>query len=301
MKTHDNLIVYSYCSSARRPNTRSSARRVSYFSCGIFMLRRQEAHADRLLCPHRPAPPSLAACANLAPAGTASTTIFEMLLAAGSRLAHHRHSIRARHLQRQNNGVAPPCLVMSLRDPAQRLRSGFAWEFQAHSLRECRRMTVDFVCPMLRLAVNASDFVRAFVSPEHPAHSSVVDMHRRSITRPRQVKWGDVDAVVGGSNFLIAQSDYLRSISCASSSVHYVCAENLVADWRKLLPPTIGVSAALYLRRRRANMTVGVDISKKRARALQRLTHLSVEEKELVRTRMFPQDTALWRRECLAR
>ena len=103
-------------------------------------------------CARQSAPPrSLAECVNLAPAGTGTQTVHDTLQALVPAAAkingswHHSHERRIPQLR------GTTCYVMSVRDPAERLRSGLCclcclcnklarhWFTPKTSLTHCRR------------------------------------------------------------------------------------------------------------------------------------------------------------------
>ena len=197
-------------------------------------------------------------CINLAPAETGSTTVYHRLLT----LCHTQHSHQCRHVvhdhRRRLVHLQKPaeCVLMPLRDPAQRLESAWRSDVMASDQR------VAYILNSLRgwppkrgPNVSLSDFVAAFRDSGHASHASVQAIYASSV-----YQWSTWSKSRGapskGSNFLISQAEYLRGLDCAHTAVHFICNERLDEDWMRLLSTT-GANASFDMHSRRENRMQG--------------------------------------------
>ena len=175
---------------------------------------------------HRPSL-RLAACSNLAPAGTGTTSLAHALMHTGNNsqinqgsralrlntskisLVHHDHNLFIPSLSLRPGGGS--CFIMTLRDPVERLKSGLAYG--------------GFGVPLKGVGYSLSNFVSALRSGQ--ARSFYENSVQRGMAGlplhpPRT------------SNFLVPQIAYLRGLNCSHTEIHFICTCALAADWSSL-------------------------------------------------------------------
>ena len=200
--------------------------------------------ADRLQsCRARVDSTTLLGCALLLPAGTGTQSLHDLMTtvlgsARHAQYVHHLHHVRmtawwggnrAMHLPRIGHNVsaapAPKCFLMSLRDPAARLRSGFAYVSRHGWGPELSQQ----VAQPSAAAKTYRGFVAAMRDPGNPDHRFAQALYWSSISKPAQREPRHWDSVLGGLNFLVSQLDYLRGWEehCQPRSrgeIHFMCA-----------------------------------------------------------------------------
>ena len=123
-----------------------------------------------------------------------------------------------------HKGGSPECFVMTVRDPADRLESGFRAAFNDRAYRTLfggHRSLQSFVDALRHREAHAlRAFNQSFASPAYRFEDG----------------GSCCDEVDGGSNFLTAQVDYLSGIDgCrAGLPIHFLCTETLDADFARL-------------------------------------------------------------------
>lgn len=192
---------------------------------------------------------TLLGCALLLPAGTGTQSLHDLMATVLGRArstvyVDHRHSVRMTaswwkdYQKRQFPQIkgpavrAPKCFVMSLRDPAARLRSGFAF-VSRHGWGTTKSETTAWVKKPSAAAKTYRGFIAAMRDPENQDHRFAQAMYWSSVSKPGQLRhprpW---DAVLGGNNFLVSQLDYLRGweqhcLSRSRGEIHFMCAAYL--------------------------------------------------------------------------
>jgi hypothetical protein len=178
-------------------------------------------------------------CSNLAPAGAGSQSITDALaalqtavLGRGSPSKHHNHFIRYPDLVRLNKGQPPPCVVVPIRDPVDRLASGMRFDVETCRCGKCARHT-----PLHQLTDGQplSGLPARIFNSSSRGHAMAMTALRVSKNNPRRLYGRFSVPVHPGNNFLINQLDYLRGLDCNATRLYYVCTERLSADWGALL------------------------------------------------------------------
>ncbi len=200
---------------------------------------------------------------------------------------------------------AARCFVMSLRDPAARLMSGFR-----DSYVHAERMSVALGARKNRTASQLVERLRnLFDYPQRPlphevAHrnaSAVAYLYHHSAGQARWLYNWHYPGPIDGSMFLTSQLGYLRGVDCAADEVHFICQERFDEDWRALFaakqPGHAGDAIAQprqwHSHRRNDNASRSA-----MQRFAQRRALLSDEEQAFVRRELYPWDTALHRAVC---
>ena len=175
---------------------------------------------------------NLSECMNLAPAGTGSQSLSDALMTAtGGGHWHHDHF---RRIETASAIEAARCFIVTIRDPAERLASGFRY-----LNRFWRGPT---------LVKTLADFVAAARDPAHAAHAEVIRFYLESVAWPKPVSFRieSWDALTTCSRpgplrlgdlcfFLTSQLDFLRGFRPAIDELHAVCTEEFDADWDALM------------------------------------------------------------------
>ena len=175
-------------------------------------------------CSHHRSGTHISECAQLVPAGTGTAS-----LNAGLRLTGRgaqRDSMSPLQLAHDHNKQIPSvpnshCFIMTLRDPAERLMSGFRhggwpWPFWNFSI---------FV-GALRSGVKSSP-----PDPLELTQSSARTLFNTSVSRAMK---GDKLHPPRTSFFLIPQIAYLRGLNCSHAEMHVLCTCALKSEWAKL-------------------------------------------------------------------
>ncbi len=196
------------------------------------------------------------ACGLLLPAGTGGTSLATGL----GNLTHrgevswyiggigYKHLVTFRHVRLTNR----PCALMTVRDPYERLRSGFRYD-TAHK-RDVHHTALISHHSRRRTLHELLDAFRNVTAPEH---AMVMSMYNHSVTSP--TCRSDEDQCIRKRTpetpmnpFLHSQSAYLLDDSNGSMpSIHFLCTNNYASSWRKLLadfgiesnvPPALALS-----------------------------------------------------------
>eukprot|EP00308_Calcidiscus_leptoporus_P013352 CAMPEP_0119357530 /NCGR_PEP_ID=MMETSP1334-20130426/5903_1 /TAXON_ID=127549 /ORGANISM="Calcidiscus leptoporus, Strain RCC1130" /LENGTH=211 /DNA_ID=CAMNT_0007371799 /DNA_START=361 /DNA_END=996 /DNA_ORIENTATION=+ len=179
---------------------------------------------------------------------------------------------------------------MSVREPVARFESG--WR---RAVLERHNLEMEGVFHSLPRAItSASEWVRALRDPKHAAHASAMRNYYSSVAWPPSAK--DVGQAglgqlgrFGGNNFLVSQRDLLRNANCTADELHFICAETMEDDWRRLMA-TFGQPDA--------NLEHANDrLSKASAVAINAST-LGDEEAAFMRECLYPWDVALHSKVC---
>lgn len=267
---------------------------------------------------HRPDVHALSECANLAVAGTGSETLSHLITAAASPHAHHAHVKRIRDFPTTR------CFLTTLRDPAERLESGYRFESVHDEFSKTNlHNSLSGGFPTL------GAFVHALRNASAPLHARALLLYQRSVVHPAEdfqrsmatlpncwrFTSGAASRVVQkrpsdkctGSNFLVPQVDYLVGADCTRAELHLLCTHDLQAGWHQLqrhfvdnatAPARTPPNADATARTAAAN---GTHLHAREAElggaAVQR-SRLSEEERTFVRDCLYPHDTRLYRDIC---
>ena len=196
-------------------------------------------------CRARVSSTTLLGCALLLPAGTGTQSLHDLMTtvlgsARHAQYVHHLHHVRmtawwkgnrGMHLPRIGHNVsaapAPKCFLMSLRDPAARLRSGFAYVSRHDGWGP--GLSQQVALPSAA-AKTYRGFVAAMRDPGNPDHRFAQALYWSSVSKPAQREPRHWDSVLGGHNFLVSQLDYNtcaagRGIaSHGREEIHFMCA-----------------------------------------------------------------------------
>jgi len=184
----------------------------------------------------------LQACGLLLPAGTGTTSLATSLgnLTNRSEEAWYLNGISQKHLAtfRQVRLAERPCAVMTLRDPYERLRSGFRHD-TAHLHRKHHAMLISNYQKRQTLP----ELLDAFRNASAPGHATVWSMYNHSVLHPMCNSDGDQcvqkrTPATPTNPFLYSQSAYLFDLiddpNAPLPSVHFLCAFT-ASSWRGLL------------------------------------------------------------------
>ena len=248
---------------------------------------RQDAIAAAVAAARSARRSNLTQCMNLAPAGTGSQSLVNGLGALAPGRWHHDHFWR---VAPEGNGVH--CFMMTLRDPAARLASGFRYLSQWRAAA----------------APSVTSFVADLRNSSAPAHADAMRSYREAAAWPtrRVVRAGGVPVLVTCANpdgrglsdpllpalgelcfFMMPHVGYLRGFD-SHDALHVLCTETLDADWAALL-------------RRFGYGARPLAHSHLRAAAVERREgELNGADAEFVRRCLFPWDAWLHRELCAA-
>jgi hypothetical protein len=152
--------------------------------------------------------------------------------------------------------VRAPCILLSVRDPAARLRSGWRQETHLQCARLCNGHanhsgsappSSNFAFGGAKNVSSLSEWLRAFRSKVHPEHRSVLAAYLHSVALPRYnhkrhprerpaagLRWAmPALAKPPTSLFLVPQFDYLKGVT-SSHGVYVLCTVTLSEDWSRL-------------------------------------------------------------------
>ena len=239
---------------------------------------------------------SLASCGNLAVPGAASLSLTARL-GRHSNYTHHYHHWLLGDLHRlaARRRLPPPtCLLLTLRDPATRLESG--WRFQLLHHGRLRRVWLRGQCvtPDLHPSPALAFMVARFRNGSDPCLGT---FYTQSAGHPR---WGRAslgghgEGPIDGDNFLVSQLHFWRGLNCSDErmpEVHVLCAERYEDDWRAVLRRFGRNDSALTEATKHARGGDGRPQAKL-------LSTLSEADREYVRHALYPWDTALHRHFC---
>ena len=196
----------------------------------------------------------LQACGLLLPAGTGGTSLATGLGNLTNRseaswyIGGQKHSVTLRHVRLTER----PCAVMTVRDPYERLRSGFRYD-TAHK----GRVHYSTLISRYQTRRTLRELLDAFRNASAPGHATARSMYNHSVLHPKCKSDGDQcvqkrTPATPMNPFLWSQSAYLLDDAGASvPSVHFLCTNNYAASWRKLLsdfgiesnvPPALALS-----------------------------------------------------------
>ena len=269
---------------------------------------------DVLQCRLRPARANLSDCTMMALAATGSSTLFSWLSKVGhSKHAIHNHAadtweglLLADKIQGKGKRKMPACVIISLRDPAERLESGMRFDLfgvpghvgslvsnagQLLHGRITRRTDLDGLIAALRDCSNASSRVGNgnCSAAQQAAGNGMLGMYTSSAARPiwpHGLNLAGVPGPQGGSYYMVSQLAYLRGLHCrneTSPDVHFVCTERL-SEGLDALSRRIGTGAGSLVNAARQNRSSSHDSEHAR---------ISPQSADFVRNSMFPWDTAL--------
>lgn len=257
-------------------------------------------------------PCSLCDCANLAVAGTGSSSLLFLLnravssFVAASRTNYsrdcrggcrgfvsHRHQLHAETLYQ----LGARCFVVTIRDPAERLVTAVAWERASYRGRAPR-----LFAPRINLT-SPSAVVDAFRRKTHVGHDFVHHLFSRNLH----------------NDFLIPQSEYVEHAQVLPGvRLHLLCTEHLAEQWAEFvygfepelrafqdLPPSVPPSLRAAWKRNSSDYIAWIasphhENGHRTAFETQsdQSLALTVEERSFVRESLFKEDTLLWRRAC---
>lgn len=255
---------------------------------------------DRLVeIRHRRGPPEVAKdnislCANLAPAGTGTTTLHTLLSRLSPRLAHHSHAATPRQFWKRAK-----CFVMTLRDPAERLVTAFRFE-----------ISVSHGGSSLLLR-------RHWWFPQHWVHSFMsgesTTWQQYNFSLPGNLHWtrsrragAEPNILRLGNAFLVPQVAYLFDLladdtpSSLVDHVHFICTDHFARDWRRFLS-RFGVEA----HDQSSNQTTVLHANQRSNPRLREwfaqflVDSNQTQERDYLRDCMYRLDTLLYRRICL--
>ena len=135
---------------------------------------------------------------------------------------HHLHHVRMTSWSAPRVRPVPKCFIMSLRDPAARLKSGFAFvERRGWGAGLNKQVALPS-----RAARTYRGFVAAMRDPKNADHRFAMGLYWSSVSKPAQTEPLVYDSVLGGHNFLVSQLDYLHGWKehCRSGELHFMCA-----------------------------------------------------------------------------
>ena len=190
--------------------------------------------------PRTPGIDGLQGCGLLLPAGTGCTSLGTSLANLTNRseaswyLGGQKHSVTFRHVRLTER----PCAVMTVRDPYERLRSGFRYD-SAHM----RQVDYATLISNYQRRRTLHELLNAFRDPSAPGHATVMDMYNHSVLHPMCRSDGDQCVRKRTPEkpmnvFLWSQSAYLLdddAIGASTPSFHYVCTKTYASSWRGLL------------------------------------------------------------------
>ena len=227
---------------------------------------------------------NLSQCANLAPAGTGSGTLYA-LLKRYSRHAHHIHD----RLTAELTGRGAHCLFITVRDPVHRLVSG--WKLEGIPIH--RNAYLRFAAPHSNGSL--ARFVDAFSNATDTDHQAVVRYWAHSVGRNGLLdragkEWGHGQV---GSQFLKSQASYLHQVPPDGVTVHFLCTEQLANGAANLLAGQGLDGDADHIPHEHVRAYAVPATA-----AAQAPLALSAAQERVVRDDMFPWDTQLHRIVC---
>lgn len=228
----------------------------------------------------------LSHCLNLAPAGTGTQTLHDVLV----RLQQHKKT-RVHHNHNQPAALTEPedawflvnktrCLIMTVRDPAERLASGMRFDIAACNSHGWLAKHGGASCMHAMHVKNASAWV-----PERALSLSTWISTLRNSFDP----WHNASVQLWAERtrinlFFIPQAAYMHSVQACNvtTEIHFLCSEALTTGLRLLL----GNHSAADVTRHTRSSTM-LNHSRSAAWAM------SDADRLFVRRCMFPSDTLL--------
>ena len=187
--------------------------------------------------PRIPGLDGLQACGLLLPPGTGTTSLATGLgnltnRSEASWYLGQKHTVTFRHVRLTER----PCAVMTVRDPYERLRSGFRYD-AAHMHQ------VDYATLVSNYQKRRTlrELLDAFRDPSAPGHDTARSMYNHSVLHPMCNAGGDRCVrkrlpEKPMNVFMWSQSAYLLDDAGPFvPSVHFVCTKTYAASWRGLL------------------------------------------------------------------
>jgi len=190
--------------------------------------------------PRVPGLDGLQACGLLLPAGTGGTSLGTGLGNLTNRseaswyIGNQKHTVTFRHVRLTKR----PCAVMTVRDPYERLRSGFRYD-TAHMHQ------VDYATLVSNYQKRRTlhELLNAFRDPSVPGHATAMSMYNHSVLHPMCNSGKDQCvrkrvAEKPWNIFMWSQSAYLLDDNDADAfvpSMHFLCTNDYAASWRDLL------------------------------------------------------------------
>lgn len=150
---------------------------------------------------------NLSAAKLLAPPGTGTTSLNEIMSQFQHRAIPHDHTLRI-------DPTLPGTYVMTIRDPVKRMISG--WKFRLYK-RRSKRTWID--------SGDLNEFAEAFVNTSHHLHLQSQRVYWNSVHLPLPPTQHRV--VSFGEPFLVSQTDFLRGLNHSIHHIHFVCTENI--------------------------------------------------------------------------
>ncbi len=239
--------------------------------------------------PRIPGLEGIQACGLLLPAGTGGTSLGTGLGNLTNRseaswyIGNQKHTVTFRHVRLTKR----PCAVMTVRDPYERLRSGFRYD-SAHM----RQVTYATLVSNYQKRRTLHELLNTFRNTSAPGHATAMRMYNHSVLHP--MCHSDWDQCVRKRSvekpmnvFLWSQSAHLLDDDVASvPSVHFVCTKTYAASWRSLLSD-FGIDSSVPV----AHALSG------RAPVPSTLPYDDVDAR-FVRECLYPWDTYLYQRVC---
>ena len=242
-------------------------------------------------------------CLNLAPAGTGTQFVYEQLkdLPDAASFISHDHNARATEQSRKlpNSSVVlgTRCIILTLREPSERLASGMRWDSDKCRLNgpTSKKAYVCLHSPQT-FAKNDSSmhFTRTRYSSFGVSLSTWIDgMRNESAGSFHERSVAALESRNGHNFFQFPQLDYLRGIAQCNvdTEVHILCTESLTDQWKQLLE-VFGETANLQATANdlhTRNTSRGVSLSRSQGEAWA----MSNEDRGYVRDCLFPQDALL--------
>ena len=192
--------------------------------------------------PRVPGLEGLKGCGLLLPAGTGCTSLGTSLGNLTNRteaswyLGGHqqKHLVTFRHVRLTKR----PCALMTVRDPYERLRSGFRYDI-AHLHRSTGQRSG--LISNFQKRRTLRELLDAFRNPNATGHATVMDMYNHSVLHPTCNSFNDrcvqkQTPEEPMNMFLLSQSAYLLDDGGAFvPSIHFLCTNDYAASWRNLL------------------------------------------------------------------
>ena len=238
----------------------------------------------------------LKGCGLLLPAGTGGTSLATGLanLTNTSQFSwyigghHQKHMVTFRQVRLTKR----PCALMTVRDPYERLRSGFRYD-TAHLHRGTGQRSG--LLSNFQKRRTLRELLDAFRNPNAPGHATVMDMYSNSVLHP--MCNSNKDRCVHKRSpekpmnlFLLSQTAYLFDDDDAAGSVpsiHFLCTNDYAASWRHLLAD-FGIESSV---------PAAYALSGRAPAAPEALPYDEADAR-FVRTCLFPWDTYLYQRVC---
>ena len=167
-----------------------------------------------------------------------------------SHSASNYHSIRVAFSHRDNYfnptagwSIRAPCYILPVREPVERLRSGFNLHHEQSQVRliengaVCKHETPQWPDAVIFGGVcvrSLSAWLQLMRNASAPAHAKAARVFNESVSSPR---WTASRRNVAETQnvFLVPQVDYLKGLNCTRHSIHMLRTRHLFEDFRALL------------------------------------------------------------------